>query len=70
MTHLSTQEMKVARQYLSPNVRLEVDSHLATGLPLTEPLAQLLRELLANHPTHKEMQHGKDRRTEARAREC
>ena len=52
MTHLSTQEMKVARQYLSPNVRLEVDSHLLTGLPLSKPLVRLLREVLAKNRIH------------------
>jgi len=57
MIDLSTREMKVARQYLSPNVRLEVDSHLLTGLPLSEPLVRLLREVLTKNRIHKEAPH-------------
>lgn len=55
MIDLTRVELKVVRQYLSPNTRLEVDAHLATGLPLNEPLVQLLRKKLAYH---KEARHG------------
>jgi hypothetical protein len=49
MIDLTQNELKVVRQYLAPNTRLEVDAHLRTGLSLSDPLVELLRKKLAQH---------------------
>lgn len=46
---LSKTELKVAKQFLSPNVRLEVDAFLRTGIPITPALARVIRAVLADN---------------------
>ncbi len=46
-------ELKVARQYLAPNTRLEVDSHIRSGLPLPTALAGVVLIALAEHERNK-----------------
>ena len=49
MTDLTVRDLQIVRQYLAPNTRSEVDAHLLVGMPLSEPLLKLLRQLLVNH---------------------
>ena len=46
---LSTKEIKVARQYLSPNTRAEVDRALSLKMPLHPSLEGLIREILRGY---------------------
>ena len=41
--------LKVARQYLAPNTRLEVDAYLRSGLPVPPRLAGLVLKVLDEH---------------------
>lgn len=59
---LSRTELKVARQFLSPNVRLEVDDFLRTGIPMTTALTRVVRTVLADN---KEALHHERRTTTA-----
>jgi hypothetical protein len=52
MSTLTKKELMVVRQYYAPHIRLEIDAHLRTGLPLNEPLVELLRKKLAQHKEH------------------
>jgi len=52
---LSTKEIKIARQYLSPNTRAEVDRALNLRIPLHPSLEALVREKLQAY--HKEHMH-------------
>lgn len=40
-------ELKVARQELAPNTRLEVDGYIRSGLPLPTSLAKVVIRALA-----------------------
>ncbi len=41
--------LKVARQYLAPNTRLEVDGYIRSGLPITPALAKVVLSALSKH---------------------
>ena len=41
--------LKVSRQYLAPNTRLEVDAYLRSGLPIPPKLAGVVLRALAQH---------------------
>jgi len=46
MNRLDTREIKIARQFLSPNTRAEVDRALSLNIPLHPPLEALVRAKL------------------------
>jgi hypothetical protein len=53
---LSTTEIKIARQFLSPNTRAEVDRALNLNMPLHPPLAELIRAVLRDY--HERIRYG------------
>jgi len=54
MLELGTKEIKIARQYLSPNTRAEVDRALMLNIPLHPSLEALVRaKLQAYHERNK-----------------
>ena len=45
--------LKVARQYLAPNTRLEVDGYIRSGLPIPVELAGVVMRALRKHERNK-----------------
>lgn len=42
-------ELKIARQYVSPNIRMEIDMHIRLELPIPTALAGVVLDALAKH---------------------